>query len=267
MPAERPPARVPAPEFSVPLAQAVPLWTVLPRLGAWHACADPVTADELGQVQGLTLYQAEVDPGQVGTGGPAVLSAGEVRDRAQVFLNRQPVGVLARDHHDRALALPSGARGTIELLVEDQGRVDYGPRIGEPKGLIGPVTLDGAPLRGWRVMPLPLADLAPVAAMLRAQPALGAPAGVAGPAFARATFDLASPADLFLSTAGLGKGIAWLNGFCLGRYWSRGPQRTLYAPGPVTRKDGNELIILELGATASGSVEFTSGPDLGHTEH
>jgi hypothetical protein len=36
-------------------------------------------------------------------------------------------------------------------------------------------------------------------------------------------------------------------------------QRTLYAPGPVTRKDGNELIILELGATAGGAVEFVSG--------
>ena len=47
-------------------------------------------------------------------------------------------------------------------------------------------------------------------------------------------------------------GIAWLNGFCLGRYWSRGPQRTLYAPAPVTRRDGNELIFLELAATARG---------------
>jgi beta-galactosidase len=175
--------------------------------------------------------------------------------------------VLARDHHDRALPLPSGARGVIELLVEDQGRVDYGPRIGEPKGLIGPVTLGGVPVRGWRALPLPLSDLAPVVSALRALPISVAPYGVAGPAFARAVFDLASPADLFLSTAGLGKGIAWLNGFCLGRYWSRGPQRTLYAPGPVTRKDGNELIILELGATAGGTVEFVSGPDLGHTEH
>jgi beta-galactosidase len=262
VPADRPAAGSPAPAFSVPFAQVAPLWDVLPGLGPWHSCDDPVSADELGQVQGLTLYQTGID-----VTGPAVLSAGEIRDRAQVFLNRWPVGVLARDHHDRALALPSGARGTLELLVEDQGRVDYGPRIGEPKGLIGAVTVNGVPLRGWRVMPLPLADLAPVTAALRAQQALEALAGVAGPAFARATFDLSSTADLFLSTAGLGKGIAWLNGFCLGRYWSRGPQRTLYAPEPVTRKDGNELIILELGATASGSVEFESGPDLGHTEH
>jgi beta-galactosidase len=261
VPAGRPAAGTPAPAFSVPLSQAAPLWTVLPRLGTWHSCADPVSADELGQVQGLTLYQAVID-----VTGPAVLSVGEVRDRAQVFLDRRPVGVLARDHHDRALPLPSGARGTIELLVEDQGRVDYGPRIGEPKGLIGPVTVNGVPMRGWRVMPLPLDDLAPVTAALRAEPARETAPGIAGPAFARAVFDLAAPADLFLSTAGLGKGIAWLNGFCLGRYWSRGPQRTLYAPEPVTRKDGNELILLELGATASRSVKFESGPDLGHTE-
>jgi beta-galactosidase len=267
VPAERPSPAVPAPAFSSPVSQVVPLWTVLQRLGAWHSCDDPVSADELGQVQGFTLYQADINLPGVNVTGPAVLAVGEVRDRAQVFLNRQAVGVLARDHHDRALPLPSGAWGLIELLVEDQGRVDYGPRIGEPKGLIGPVTLGGVPVRDWRVLPMPLSDLTPVTSALRALPASEAPSGVAGPAFARAVFDLSSTADLFLSTAGLGKGIAWLNGFCLGRYWSRGPQRTLYAPGPVTRKDGNELIILELGATAGGAVEFVSGPDLGHTEN
>ena len=261
VPADVPSAGAPAPAFSAPLSAVVPLWNVLEGLGEWVSRDSPVTADSLGQVAGLTLYQAAVD-----VTGPAVLTVGEVRDRAQVFLGRQPVGVRARDHHDHALALPSGARGPLELLVEDQGRVDYGQRIGEPKGLIGPVCLDGVPVREWRVMPLPLGSLAPVSSALLQAAATGAAAGVAGPAFARFTFDLESPADLFLSTAGLGKGIAWLNGFCLGRYWSRGPQRTLYAPGPVTRKDGNELIILELGAAAGGTVEFVSGPDLGHTE-
>jgi beta-galactosidase len=271
VPADRPAGPAPAPAFTVPVTQVTPLWSVLERLGAWHSCADPVSADELGQVQGFTLYQADIGwPGIDVAGEPVlqpVLAVGEVRDRAQVFLNRQPVGVLARDHHDRALTLPSGARGTIELLVEDQGRVDYGPRIGEQKGLIGPVTVNGVPVRGWQVMPLPIDKLAPVVSALRARPAAATEHGVAGPAFARATFDLSSPADLFLSTAGLGKGIAWLNGFCLGRYWSRGPQRTLYAPEPVTRTEGNELIFLELGATEGGSVEFVSGPDLGHTEY
>jgi beta-galactosidase len=265
VPPDVPSAAAPAPAFDVRLAQALPLWRVMEQLGTWHWSDEPVSADDLGQAQGLTLYRAAVDAPQ-----GAVLEVGEVRDRAQVFLNQQPVGVLARDHHDRALPLPSGARGTLDLLVEDQGRVDYGPRIGEPKGLIGPVTIGGAPVQGWQVLPLPLTDVTPAAAALRALPA-AAVTSLAGPVFARGVFDLpgdetAGTADLFLSTAGLGKGIAWLNGYCLGRYWSRGPQRTLYVPGPVTRKEGNELIVLELGAAAVGTLRFVAAPDLGHTE-
>jgi beta-galactosidase len=262
VPADRPAPAPPAPSFSVSFSQTVPLWALADRLGGWAQGDDPVSADELGQAQGFTLYRAAVD-----VPGPAVLEVGEVRDRAQVFLNRQPVGVLAREQHDRGLSLPSGARGTLELLVEDQGRVDYGPRIGEPKGLFGPVTVGGVPVRGWQALPLSLDDVTPAADALRAEPAGTGPAvAVAGPAFARAVFDLPGTCDLFLSTEGLSKGVAWLNGFCLGRYWSRGPQRTLYVPGPVTRQEENELIILELGATTSGTLRFVPGLDLGHTE-
>ena len=71
-----------------------------------------------------------------------------------MFLDRRAVGVLARDHHDTSLALPAGAGGRLELLVEDQGRVDYGPRIGEPKGLIGPVSRERPGRRGWQVRPI-----------------------------------------------------------------------------------------------------------------
>jgi beta-galactosidase len=252
----------PAPRFTAALRQTLPLWDALDLLGRPARHDTVITADEAGQYQGLTLYTTDT---ALATGAAAVLTIGEVRDRAQVFLNRQGVGVLARDHHDTSLALPAGARGRLEILVEDQGRVDYGPRIGEAKGLIGPVSADGTELRGWQVRPMPLEDIAAVGAALRDRPDSTA-LTLAGPAFARAVFDLPQPADLYLSTAGWGKGIAWVNGFCLGRYWSRGPQRTLYVPGPATRRGHNELIILELHA-AGPTVAFLPGPDLGHTDH
>jgi beta-galactosidase len=265
--ADAPAAATPAPSFSVPLRQTLPLWEALDLLGRAAGHDAVVSADEAGQYQGLTLYATELN-GSAGEGAAddtaAVLTVGEVRDRAQVFLNRQGIGVLARDHHDTSLALPAGARGRLEILVEDQGRVDYGPRIGEAKGLIGPVSAGGAELRGWEVRPMTLEDIAPVAVELRGRPDRQ-PATLAGPAFARAVFDLADAADLYLSTTGWGKGIAWVNGFCLGRYWSRGPQRTLYVPGPVTRPGVNQLIILELHA-ARAVVAFRPGPELGHTE-
>ena len=112
---------------------------------------------------------------------------------------------------------------------------------------------------------MPLEDIEAVAPGTARRARRARPTALAGPAFARAVFDLPRAGDLYLSTAGWGKGIAWVNGFCLGRYWSRGPQRTLYVPGPATRPGANELIILELHAAAA-AAPFVRAPDLGHTE-
>jgi beta-galactosidase len=253
------PAR-PRPQFSVPIDQTIALWDVADRLGTWSRHQHAPSADELDHYDGFTVYRAEID-----RTGASIFEVEEVRDRAQVFLNRAGIGALARDHHDRALALPPQARGTLELLVEDQGRVDYGPRLGEPKGLIGPVRVNGEPLNGWSVLPLNLAEIEPVAEALRTQSGTE-PNALIGPVFARATFDLSEPGDLYLDTSAWGKGVVWINGFCLGRYWSRGPQRTLYVPGPVLQAHDNELIVFEQHATGSPRANFVPGPDLGHTE-
>lgn len=42
------------------------------------------------------------------------------------------------------------------------------------------------------------------------------------------------------------KGNVFTLGFNLGRYGSRGPQQTLYVPGPSLRIGDNELAVLEL---------------------
>jgi beta-galactosidase len=260
---EVPPAtageRVPAPAFTVPLSTAVPLWDVLDLLGEERAADHLPTVDELGSSGPFALYRAA---DRVPAG---VLELGEVRDRAQVFVDRDAVAVLSRDHHERRAVLPRG--GSLELLVEDLGRVNYGPRIGEPKGIVGPASQDGAPLTSWTVRPLALDDDAVVAAVAAAAGA-GAPVlgTVAGPAFAAATFDTVAPgADHFLDTTGWGKGVVWVNGFCLGRFWSRGPQRTLYVPAPVLRGEGNELLVLLLDA-GDAEARFVADLDLGHTE-
>jgi len=87
----------------------------------------------------------------------------------------------------------------------------------------------------------------------------------AGPAFHHGTFDVSTPADAFLSLPGWTKGQAWINGFHLGRYWNRGPQRTLYVPAPVLRSGANDLVVLELHGTTTSEVHLTDVPDLGPT--
>jgi len=249
-----------APSFTAPFDVAVPLWAVADRLGDWVHTDTLPTFDQLGHYTGFGLYRTEID-----TTEPAVLEFGEVRDRAYVSVGTSRLGVLARDHHDSAIAL-SPSRGTLTVLVEDQGRVDYGTRIGEPKGLVGPVQLNGEELRRWSVLPLQLSSIEPVRAALDAAAGDAAPERLAGPVFARAVFELEEPGALFLDTTGWGKGVAWINGFNLGRYWTRGPQQTLYVPRGVVRAGRNELIVLELESAAEPIAAFVPELRLGHTE-
>jgi len=249
----------PAPELDVTLTQHLSLWDALPDLGAATRYDHVPTADELGQWSGFTLYRTAITPDD------HVLAVAEVRDRGIVFLDRSPVGVLSRTEHAFTVPLPRRA-GVLEVLVEDQGRVNYGPRIGESKGLIGPVRTAARELSTWQVTPLALGEIGPaLAARLRQAPETSAGEPVAGPCLRRAVVTTTPGADHFLRTDGWGRGLAWFNGVLLGRYSSAGPTRTLYVPGPlVTGED--ELVLLELHGAASAAVSFAAGPDLGVTE-
>lgn len=264
VPDELPAAPGPAPAFEVPLDSRASFWDVVDDLGSWHDADRLPTMDELGHFSGFGLYRARV------AADDAAVDFAEVRDRAQAFLDRAPVGVLSRSQHDRTLTLPAGSEGVLELLVEDQGRVNYGARLGEPKGLIGPARTATREIADWQVLPIKLGHVEKLhAALDAADAAAGAsPRGnvVPGPTLLRGHFDLGEPTDLFLGTAGWGKGVVWINGFLLGRFWSAGPTRTMYVPAPVLRADRNEILVLELLGTTTPEARFVPGPDLGPEE-
>lgn len=249
-----PPPAQPAPAPESVLRDPVRLLDAPERFGTWEFHEELPTFDDLTPLPRLVLLRTSVAGDR-----PGVLAFGEVRDRATVFFDGDPVGTLQRDHHERALALPRAA-GELLVLVEDQGRVDYGPRIGEAKGVIGGASVDGEPLTGWDVLPLDLESLpTPTETSTVDGP-------VAGPVLLRGEVDVDAPADLFLDTGEWGKGLVWFNGFALGRYWRRGPQRTLYVPRPVVRAGGNELVVLELDTMLDPVARFVPRPLLGHTE-
>ncbi|MGW0707203.1 beta-galactosidase [Streptomyces sp. NPDC002643] len=257
-PVPQEPAPAPGPRLSgiaVELTHRAPLLPYATRVGeAVVRSEHPVTMEELGQRWGYVLYRTILPE----AGDGLLHFSGGVGDRAQVFVDGAPVGVLERERHDETLPLRVPRAGaTLEVLVENMGGVNYGPRIGAPKGLLGPVTFNGTALPGWDAHRLPLTDLSEVPF----GPADPAPVTV--PAFHRGTFEVDTPADTFLSLPGWTKGQAWVNGFHLGRYWNRGPQRTLYIPAPVLRPGTNELVLLELNATTSSRAELTDTPDLG----
>jgi beta-galactosidase len=258
VPEEVPDPATPAPELRGSFHFSVPFLPVAERLASWVETTEVPTMDSLERFNGLVVYRTEVRLTE-----PAVLEFSEVRDRAYVEVDDRELGVMDREQHDRSIVLPADAR-TVTVIVEDQGRVNYGPRIGEAKGLIGPGTVDGQPATGWRALPV---DLGPFPKVSEALESVGRDAsGAAGPQFLLGSFDVDTPTDLFLDTGSWGKGIAWINGFCLGRFWSRPPQRTLFVPSPVLRPGANDVTVLDLEPTSTAELTFLSGPDLGSTE-
>jgi len=259
VPGEAPPARPDAPAFSVPLRST----------GDWLPGADgaddeaagaaphPPTFEELGQLGPLVRYDLELPADAFGDADAAVLTVAEVRDHAWIAVDDAPVGRLQRALQERALRVPRGSRLTV--LVEDQGRVNYDIRLGEPKGLIGPVVLGGRTLTGWTARAVDLPDTAAGIPQAGTRDA-------AGRTGLTATFELAVATDLFLDTSAWGKGYAFVNGFFLGRYWRNGPQRTLYVPGPATRAGTNEIVVVELDAVAEATAAFLARPELGHRD-
>jgi beta-galactosidase len=247
-----PPLQDPPAAFDVAFTEGAALTAV--KLGEAVVRADgPPSFDEIEHYRGLAVYSADISDH-----GAGVLEVSEIRDRAWLSVDGLRVGVLERSNHERALFLPGGNR--LEILVEDQGRVNYGTRLGEQKGMVGPVLLAGRAIDEWTVAPVDL-DRVPELALTAITGASPPAAGVV-----RAVFDLDKPADLLLDTSEWGKGFAWVNDFPLGRYWRRGPQRTLYVPGPATVAGRNTLTVLELDVLARPIARFVSAPDLGPTE-
>ncbi|APY88823.1 beta-galactosidase [Streptomyces alfalfae] len=239
-PLPEPPAPLPvlgAP-VSAALADWAPLDAVLDRLGTPEAeHAVPPTFEELDVDRGLVRYALTVP----GPRGPCPLSVRGLRDRAVVYVDGERAGVLTED--EPVLGVPVAGHARVELWVESLGRVNYGPRLGEPKGIEGGVLHERQYLHGVRARGLRL-DAFDVAPAVREIP--GGGQGRGRPGLYRGALSVRGAGDAALELPGFTRGFVWVNGFNLGRYWSVGPQRSLYVPGPVLREGENEVWVLEL---------------------
>ena len=229
-----PPLPAPIPVIETPkfkLADSSSLWT---NLGQPIQSEHPMTMDSIGQAYGYVLYRTHVS----GT-GRGDLKITEVHDYAEVFVNGQLAGTLDRRLGQAHVAINlSAADNTLDILVENLGRINFGPHLRDDrKGITESVTLDGKELTGWEIYPLPMTDLK----SLQFSKSV-----TRTPAFYRGTFNLTRVGDTFLDVRNLGMGVVWVNGHNLGRFWSIGPQQTLYVPGVWLTEGKNEVIVFDL---------------------
>ena len=239
----------------VELTESAPLFENLTSLSAPVRAAFPKTMEELDQDFGYTLYRTELK----GPFEELELFCGDIHDRAIFFVNGKQVGIKERSRRNDPIrmGLGFGETATLDILVENMGRVNYGIKLLDRKGILGGVRLGQRFHYGWEMYPMTMDDLS------RLSYAEAQPRGRV-PAFLRGTLTVeGTPCDSFLKLEGFTKGFVTVNGFNIGRYYNpAGPQKTLYVPAPLLREGKNEILVFESDGYDTPVVELVDQPDL-----
>jgi beta-galactosidase len=246
----------PVPEIAPPIAtqkvefkESVSLWHALPE--PVHSDR-PLTTEDLDQAYGYILYRTQIN-GPVS--GDLVLD--ELHDYAMIYADGKLLGTLDRRLDQKSLHIDlTQPRTRLDILVENTGRINFTIAIrGEREGITNQVTLDGKPLTGWAIYPLPMNDPGKLP--------FGSP-DCSGPCFYRGSMQVDRAGDTFLDTSAFTKGFVWVNGHPLGRIWKIGPQKTLYLPGPWLHQGANEVIVFDLESQPGGTAAGVAAPELGN---
>ena len=249
-----PPARNPVISFAAQKAEeCAPVLANLPKP---QKDSSPGTMEQYDQGYGCILYRTQVPAGPAGT-----LEVAAVHDIGLIFLDGQRAGFMDRRNNTFKVELPPRSKTSVlDILVEAMGRVNFGKEVHDRKGIHGPVKIslpDGQAVQpsSWQIYNLPL-DAAMLGRLHYRK------ASNPGPAFWRTEVSIQTPGDTFLDLSSWGKGVAWINGHCLGRFWNIGPTQTMYTPGPWLKPGRNEIVILDLSGPSDPVIAGLTEPVL-----
>ncbi|MGC2511532.1 MAG: beta-galactosidase, partial [Acidobacteriaceae bacterium] len=185
----------------------------------------------------------------------AELTFDTLHDYAQIYIDGKRVGTIDRRLGQYQVPLHiSSPNARLDVLVENTGRVNFGPSLpAERAGIVGRVKLGQKVVTGWDIYPLP---------MLKPGELAYSKAPCSGACFYRASFTVKTPKDTFLDTSALTKGEVWLNGRALGRFWNIGPQKALYVPAPWLKPGRNEVVVFDLEGKPNQTIEGLDHPML-----
>jgi beta-galactosidase len=139
-----------------------------------------------------------------------------------------------------SLILTAAAGATLDVLVENNGRINYGPfLIDNRQGLTGKVTLSGTELTGWKMYSFPFNTTTGLKYLTSKKVLTDLPVVSSG------SFTVSNTADTYLDMHGFGKGFVFLNGHNLGKYWHIGPQQTIYVPAVWLKKGVNHIEVFD----------------------
>ena len=199
---------------------------------------------------------------------PEVTAAGttlkitEVHDWAQVYADGKLLARLDRRKGEFTTTLPVLKKGTqLDILVEAMGRVNFDKSIHDRKGITEKVELisgnQSKELKNWTVYNFPV-DYS----FIKDKKYNDTKIVPTMPAYYKSTFNLDKVGDTFLDMSTWGKGMVWVNGHAMGRFWEIGPQQTLFMPGCWLKEGENEILVLDLKGPVKASIKGLKKPIL-----
>ena len=225
---------------------------------------EPLTFEQMNQGYGYVLYSRHFNQPISGT-----LAIPGLRDYAVIYIDGEKVGELNRNTQTYEMEIEVPFNATLQILVENMGRINYGSEIvHNTKGIISPITIAGQPISGnWEMYQLPMSEV-PDFTKLGNNNVFKNGSSQANrlkdcPVLYEGTFTLDETGDTFIDMEAWGKGIIFINGHNIGRYWKVGPQQTLYIPGVWLKKGENKIVIFEqLNETPMTEVKTVKTPIL-----
>lgn len=215
------------------LEESASLFDAAKILGKTTKSENVKPMEDLNQNHGFVLYRHRFTADAAGT-----LEFKEQHDYSHVFINQKFVGKLDRRLKEQSIKIDAKKGDVLEVLVENMGRINFGKEfIFDRKGITEKVLLNDAELKNWEIVSLPFDNLSKLKFAKK---------DGANSAFLRGSFTLNEIGDTFLDMRSFGKGHVWVNGHHLGRFWSIGPQQSLYLPMGWLKKGKNSIVVLDL---------------------
>lgn len=239
---------VPAPvkAIEIPAIAMKYMTTIWKRLPQPIRSVQPKPMEDYGQNQGLMLYRTKLIGHKSGK-----LKIWEPHDYALVFLDGKFIDTVYRDGGNWTVDLPKteSPDPELDILVEGMGHINFAQFMIDRKGITDRVTLNGMTLMNWQVYPLPM-DATFVTEAATQDRGISEGPGI----FYKGDFNLSEVGDTYFDMSKYSKGMLYINGHNLGRYWNIGPQQRLYCPASWLKKGNNEIIVFDLLQTESKPI-------------
>ena len=237
----------------IALSEKVSLFETLADLAQPVESLYPVKMEDLGQSYGYLLYRTEAS----WDADEEKIRVIDGRDRMQLFVDGKLMSTQyqAEIGQDIFVAGEKKATHRIDVLMENMGRVNYGHKFladTQRKGIRTGVCKDLHFLLKWQQYPLSFEKTENIDFSKGWQPEQ--------PAFYAFDFEMKALKDAYLDLSGFGKGLAFVNGVNIGRFWNVGPTLSLYIPHSLLKEGHNRIIIFETEGEYEESINLVNQP-------